>query len=128
MKKFGMFAAGVAVLALSITAFAGSEKKVTVEGTLVDGKCYAMNHENTGNDHGGMKGCGTMCLKGGAPAGVVTKDRKFYAILATAPPLADHVGGQVRVSGELLGGSLVPSKLEVSKEGKWEEVKLGASL
>jgi hypothetical protein len=128
MKKLGMLAAFVAALAFSIGAFAAAEKAVTIEGTLVDSKCYAMDNSLTGNDHGAVKGCGTMCLKAGTPAGILTKDKKFYAVLAPAPVLADHVGAQARVTGKLMNGSIAASKVEIEKGGKWEEVKLGAMM
>jgi hypothetical protein len=39
-----------------------------------------------------------------------------------------HVGQTVRVSGSLHGGAILAEKVEVSKGGKWEEVKLGAMM
>ena len=90
----------ILVLALSMSAgmVVGQMKDSTVEGTLVDSKCFLAGNE-AGNDHGPMKNCGGMCLKGGTPAGLLTKDKKFHAIIAPAGALADHVGQTVRVTG-----------------------------
>ena len=52
------------------------------EGTLVDSKCYLADNSLTGNDHGAMKECGTICLKMGQPAGLVTPDKSFHPIIA----------------------------------------------
>lgn len=99
----------------------------TVEGTLVDSACY-LKDGATSNDHGPMKACGTMCLKGGTPAAVVTKDKKVHIIVAAAPALADHVGAVVRVTGEANGNAILASKVQVNKGGRWEEVKIGATM
>lgn len=109
-------------------AILGADKAVSVEGTLVDSKCYLKDNSLTGNDHGPMKQSGTMCLKAGTPAAVLTKDKKFHAIIAPSSALAEHVGEKVRVNGSLHNGSILADKIEVSKEGKWEEVKLGAMM
>lgn len=99
----------------------------TVEGTLVDAKCYLGAGEK-GNDHGPMKGCGTMCLQGGSTAGIVTKTGTFHALIAPAPALADYVGLTVRASGTEANGALLPKKLEVNKAGRWQEVKLSGMM
>lgn len=100
----------------------------TVEGTLVDSKCYLSDTSLKSNDHGAMTECGTMCLKGGTPAAVLTKDGKFHPIIAASIPLAPHVGQTVRVNGTLHNGAILAKKVEVNRNGKWEEVKLGAMM
>jgi hypothetical protein len=117
----------VVMLAAAALAFAADDKPVTLEGTLVDSACYLKGGE-TGNDHGGMKDCGTMCLKGGTPGGVLTKDKKFHAVIAPSTALAPHVGKAVRVTGTEHNGSLLASKVEVQKNGKWEPVKLSPMM
>ncbi len=106
----------------------GAEKPTTLEGTLVDSKCYLKDNANIGNDHGGMPECGTMCLKGGTPGGLVTANKKYHPIIASSHVLAPHVGQTIRVVGTLNGTAILPDKVEVKKEGKWEEVKLGAMM
>ena len=52
-------------------------KEVTVKGELVDMACY-MAHEGRGKKHGE---CGKMCVKNGAPLGLVTPDGKVYLLI-----------------------------------------------
>lgn len=101
---------------------------VTVEGTLVDSICY-LHDGAMDNDHGGMKDCGTMCLKNGAPAAVVTKDKQLHVIIAPSTALADYVGQMIRVTGEENGNAILATKAEVKgMDGKWTAVKLGSSM
>ncbi|MBI3669678.1 MAG: hypothetical protein HY237_07865 [Acidobacteria bacterium] len=127
MRKSVFLVLAVLALALAAGVYA-AEKAVTLEGTLVDSKCYLMDNSLTGNDHGQVKQCGTLCLKGGSPAALLTKDKKFHAILAPSLVLAPHVGQTVRVSGTLHNGAVAAQKVEVNQNGKWEEVKLGAMM
>ncbi len=127
MRKSVFLILAVLALALAAGVYA-AEKAVTLEGTLVDSKCYLMDNSLTGNDHGQVKQCGTLCLKGGTPAALLTKDKKFHAILAPSLVLAPHVGQTVRVSGTLHNGAVAAQKVEVNQNGKWEEVKLGAMM
>lgn len=116
------------LFAFTAAAISAGAADATVEGTLVDGKCYLSDNSLTGNDHGAMKECGTMCLKGGTPAAVLSKDKKFTAIIAPSIPLAPYVGQQVRVTGSQNGGSILAKKVEVNKGGKWQEVKLDVMM
>ena len=119
----------LAALALTLAvSVAWAQKEATLEGTLVDSKCYLKDNSLTGNDHGPVKECGTMCLKGGTPGGLLTKDKKFHAILAPSLVLAPYVGQTVRINGTLHNGAILASKVEVNKAGKWEEVKLGMMM
>ena len=113
--------------ALSACLYA-AEKAATWEGTLVDSSCYLKDNSLTGNDHMGVKECGTACLKGGSPAGLLTKDKKYHVIVAPAPPLAPYVGQEVRITGSMRGGGILADKAEVRKGGKWEEVNLKAMM
>ncbi len=127
MRKTGWFIAAAGALLLAAGLYA-AEQTVTIEGTLVDSKCYAMDNSLTGNDHGNVKECGTICLKAGTPGGVLTKDKKFHAVLASSHALAPYVGKTVRVEGSLMNGSIAAKKVEVNQNGKWEEVKLGEMM
>jgi len=127
MRKTAFLTLLAVVVAIAVGVSA-AEKAVTLEGTLVDSKCYLKDNSLTGNDHGPVKGCGTMCLKGGTPAALLTKDKKFHPIIASSTVLADYVGQTVRVSGTLHSGAILANKVEVSKDGKWEEVKLGMMM
>ena len=112
---------------LAIASGVSAQKAVSVEGTLVDSACY-LKGGATGNDHGTMKDCGKACLKGGTPGGVLTKDKKFHALIVPSGALADYVGQTVRVSGKETNGSILAEKVEVSRNGKWELVKLDAMM
>ncbi len=62
----------VRVLALCLLAWSflltvRAAEKSTWSGTLVDAYCYLQDNSNVGNDHSGMSGCGTQCLKNGRP-------------------------------------------------------------
>src|SRR3970040_2231728 len=98
MKNARLFVLLAFAVAVAFGLYA-AEKTVTLEGTLVDSKCYLKEHSLTGNDHGPMKECGTMCLKGGTPGALLTKAGKFHAVLAPSLVLAPHVGETVRISG-----------------------------
>jgi len=127
MRKLPYLILAAFVLALTVSV-ASAQKEATFEGTLVDSKCYLKDNSLTGNDHGPVKECGTMCLKGGTPGGLLTKDNKFHAILAPSLVLAPYVGQKVRINGTVHNGAILASKVEVNKDGKWEEVKLGAMM
>jgi hypothetical protein len=129
MKK-SLLLMGIAVLAL-IVAFsvsrAAAQKDASYDGTLVDSKCY-LAHNQTANDHGPNKNCGTLCLKGGTPGALLTSDKKFYPLLAPSTALAPYVGQQIRVTGSMVSGSINVSKVEVNQNGSWQEVKLAPSV
>ena len=118
----------VAAALLSALALYGAEKATTWEGTLVDSNCYLKDSSLTGNDHMGVKECGTTCLKQGLPAGILTKAKQYHVLVAPSLPLAPYVGQEVRVSGSLHHGAILADKVEVQKEGKWEEVKLKSMM
>ena len=127
MRKLGPFIVLAFVVAVALGVYA-AEKTVTLEGTLVDSKCYLKDNSLTGNDHGPVKECGTMCLKGGTPGALLTKDKKFHAVLAPSLILAPYVGQTVRINGTIHNGAVLANKIEVNKDGRWEEVKLGVMM
>src|SRR5688572_8944231 len=85
----------------------GGEKTATFQGTLVCSKCYLTDNSLTTNYHFPMKPCGTLCLQNSSPAGLVTKDKQFYVIVAPSKALAEHVGRQTQVNGSLYGNALL---------------------
>jgi len=128
MKKRIALLALVLVLGVGVgAALAGSAEGKTVEGTLVDTKCYLAFGAKT-NDHGSMPGCGTACAKGGNPVGVLTGEGKYYTLGTSATMLADHVGKTVRAAGDVKEGVLLPKKLEVKEGNAWKEIKLGPTM
>ena len=100
-------------------------KEKTVEGELVDTKCYM----------GGAKGeshqmCAIACAKSGLPVGVAAKDGKVYNLLVIAPGLADHMSKRVKVTGEYHAESqsIKPTKILVKNGNKWTEVAIPKSM
>lgn len=102
----------------------GKAKKTTLTGTLVDVACY-LDDGDTGNDHGGMKACGTECLKGGSPAGLLV-GKKLYIVAFPASAFAEYVGQKLEMTGSVYGGTnLIPNKAAVvDKDGKKKEINL----
>ena len=75
---------------------------MTVTGTLVDTKCYGMDHANTGNDHGGMAGCGTACTSLGIPVALLEGGEAggtAHVLLVSVTGLAEHIAKEARVTG-----------------------------
>jgi hypothetical protein len=122
MKSLSFLAFCAFALAMVVAVRAAD--KTTWTGTLVDGYCYLQDHSNVGNEHSGVAGCGTLCLKNGRPAGLLTADKKFYTLAVAAPSLAKYVGQPIRVSGDLYGEVIVPNKVEVKQGAKWVAVNV----
>ncbi len=127
MRKVGILLLVAIVFSVVVGLYA-AEKAVTLEGTLVDSKCYLRDNSLTGNDHGAVKGCGTICLKAGTPGALLTKDGKFHAILASTITLAPYVGQTIRVHGTLVSGAINAQNIEVNQDGKWQPIKLDAMM
>jgi hypothetical protein len=120
--KMRILSVVAAVLALVLVARAADKGSWT--GTLVDVYCYLQDDSNVGNEHSGMKTCGTDCLRNGRPAGLVTPDKKFYILVAPSPALAKYVGEPIRVTGQMINGTIVADKVEVKKSAKWEAIDI----
>jgi len=78
---------GVSFLILTIFtfqfAFAGGDK-VTIEGELVDTKCY-LGMGAKGEDH---QGCAVKCAESGIPLGVLEEDGQVHVVLTVTPEIA----------------------------------------
>jgi hypothetical protein len=74
----------VSILLLGVGLFAQATPATTIEGTLVDGRCYMMNPANSGDADGNTKACGMLCLNSGAPAAVLTADKQFHPLTTFA--------------------------------------------
>lgn len=125
MKKLAI---GIACMFFAATALFAAPKSVVLQGTLVDSNCYLKDNALTGNDHMGVKQCGTACLKMGLPAGILTRTKQFHVLVAPAPALAPYVGDPVRVTGTLHNGAVQVEKAEVRTNGKWQEVQLKSMM
>lgn len=125
MKKVSI---AFACLLFAAAALYAAPKATVWQGTLVDSNCYLKDHALTGNDHMGVKECGTACLKMGYPAGILTKAHQYHALVAPSIALAPYVGQDVRVSGSLHNGAIQVEKVEVRQNGKWQEVQLKSMM
>lgn len=94
----------------------------------MDSNCYLKDHALTGNDHMGVKQCGMLCLKTGLPAGILTRTGQLHVLVALSIALAPYVGEQVRVTGTMHNEAIQAEKVEVRKNGKWEEVQLKSMM
>ncbi len=107
-------------LATTVWAQAKAEDK-TLEGELIDMWCFSKG----GSKGDGHAGCGEKCAKTGIPTGVLVEE-KATTIVTNPEPLASSMGRTVRVTGKYNADTnvILPSKVEVKKDEKWEEVKL----
>lgn len=122
----------MAVLAFALLLFAQEKKEMkaeTIMGTLVDLNCYAKGGFLT-NDHGGMKGCGTACVKGGLPVAVVDANKKVHFLGVASVGYADYVGKEVRFTGShgQHADVFLPEKFEVKDGDKWMEKSLPKNM
>ena len=126
MWKFRFTAVLLAAL-LVAPALLGAQGGTTVEGTLVDSKCFLGMGEKD-DDHGNMAACGAMCLTDGQPAGLVTSDDTFHVLVVSSTALAGHVGHTLRVTGMVKNGTLIVTKAEMNANGRYSEIKLGSMM
>ena len=112
-------------------------KPETVQGTIVDMKCYSMMAENIGDDHmtpkGKMPACATACAKMGIPVGILVSGKDSDDLLVIITPssaLSDHMAKQAKITGTkaLSGHGIIPDKIMVKSGNKWEEVKIATMM
>ncbi len=88
MKRRGIFTLTLVLTMGVAVALSGGEGK-TIEGTLVDTKCYSMDARNVSNDHVTPKGtlpkCATACANMGIPVAILTAGGKVYTLAVPAP-------------------------------------------
>jgi hypothetical protein len=94
---------------------AAAEKSVT--GEVVDLMCY-VDHGAMGEKHAG---CGTKCIKGGGPVGIVENGKAYLVVGAHKPindELADSCGKTVTLKGKVAerGGMVMLENAEVVKK------------
>jgi hypothetical protein len=103
----------------AMVARAADEK--TVEGELVDMKCFAKQ----GAKGEGHMSCAKKCMAEGNPAGILV-DGKAWTIAADSRQLADYAAKPIRITGAVNtdAQTVVPSKIEVKDGDNWKEVKI----
>lgn len=132
MKRLSLILLTGLILSLSVFFLvlqAGDKKggTVTIQGTLVDTKCYSMGAFVT-NDHYDMEGkklpnCATACAAMGIPVGVLDGEKKVHILASPANGYASWMAMEVRVTG-MYGKHapvFIPAKIEVKEKGKWVE-------
>jgi hypothetical protein len=123
--KIAVTACFIAALAFSPLAIAeeqhehgkdaAASKEVT--GEVVDMMCY-VDHNATGDKH---SACGTKCIKGGGPVGIV-ENGKAYLVVGEHKPineqLADSCGKTITLKGKLAerGGIAMIENAEIVKK------------
>jgi hypothetical protein len=77
-------------------------KEVTVEGILIDSKCYGMNPDNWAANHmtpkGEMSNCAQACANMGIPVGVLEGGKPggdVYLLVTPSIALADHMASAI---------------------------------
>lgn len=124
---------GIFVLVLQAGDKDKKMKAETVEGTLVDTKCYSIGAFLT-NEHlvGGKKmpSCATACAMMGIPVAVVDKDKNVHILAVPAQEYAKWMAMEIRVRGMpgKHAGVFIPEKLEVKENGKWVEKELPGTM
>jgi hypothetical protein len=105
----------IIVGALVLTAGGALAADQTWTGTISDKMC--------GRDHSKMGGkmsardCTLACAKGGAPY-VLVSDGKFYQLTNHDADVRTHAGHMVNVTGEVKGGTIRVSKIEMPSKGE----------
>ena len=124
--KVAVAAGFISALAFSPLALAAEQGKENLDasaskeitGEVVDMMCY-VDHNAMGEKHG--QSCGTKCIKGGGPVGIVS-DGKAYLIVGEHKPindqLAEYAGKTVTVKGKMAerGGVAMLENAEIIKK------------
>lgn len=121
---------------LAVAATMKMPAPITVEGKMVDSKCYGMasgmdmpamaiNDAHKMPDGNTVEGCGTACATMGIPVAVVEGGEAggdVYMIIGPAMGFAEYMAQEVKVEGEqAYPGAIIPSKLWVKEDGNWVE-------
>ena len=102
LKKIGKICFPV-LLFIALTSFIDKKgEPKTVTGEILDMKCYMTSGEK-GDGH---KECAAMCIKGGAPMGILADDGKVYLLIegknsGAFEEAKKHAGETVTVTGDL---------------------------
>lgn len=138
----------VAFLAVAATMKMPAPEPITVEGKLVDSKCYGMAtgmgmpEAGINDDHmvpkpdgdGMMKvaKCGTACATLGIPVAVLEGGEAggdVYVIIGPAGGFAEYMANDVKFEGEqAYPGAIIPSKFWVKEDGNWVEKALPGTM
>ena len=138
----------VALLAVAATMKMPTPEPITIEGKMVDSKCYGMatgmgmpeaaindNHMVPKPDGDGMMempNCGTACANMGIPVAVLEGGETggaVYVIIGPAGGFAEYMADEVKFEGEqAYPGAIIPSKFWVKEDGNWVEKDLPGTM
>ena len=128
----------IGVCLMAFTLNIGTPELATVQGKLIDTKCYGMNKMNSENTHKvpgkdgkmmDMPNCATACANMGIPTGVLSDDGKVTILVTPTNQLAEHMAKEARVTGKkVFDGGMIPEKIEVKEGNKWKEVQIGTMM
>lgn len=107
-RTFATLAVAAALLALPLARLEASSQSWT--GWIADDQCKA---KGSSADH---KACAERCFARGAKAILVTADEKVY-LLDNQDLAKQHVGYEVRVTGQLDGDSIQVESIEKAAGG-----------
>src|ERR1043166_2776335 len=128
--KIAVVTTSIAALSFAPLAFAQEPKhehgkqdltasaEKTVTGEIVDMMCY-VDHNATGEGHGSA--CGSKCIKGGGPVGIV-ENGKAYLVVGEHKPmndqLAESCGKTITLKGKFVerGGIAMLENAEMIKK------------
>lgn len=127
---------GVCLMAFTMTST--TPEMATIQGKLVDTKCYGMSEMNAENTHKvpGQEGkmmdmpkCATACANMGIPTGVLAEDGTVTILVTPTNQLAEHMAKEARITGQtVFNGGLIPEKVEVKEGNEWKEVQIGTMM
>lgn len=117
-------AALMLLIAMPSSSTAADPEVKTVEGELLDLRCYTARGAQ-GEAH---QACGTACAKRGLPIGVLNTDGKAYTLLVSSPAYADYINKDVRITGKVTNMLLSPTKMEVKDGDTWKAVELSKEM
>ena len=122
MKRTVKFFLAALIVGVVCATVASAEM---ITGELVDTACFAKQGAK-GPKH---KECAIECAKDGIPMGVLDESSGNVYVLALNPTsLSEYAASRARVTGKVSGHLIVPEKLEVEKEGTFQEVALPKSM
>ena len=102
LKQIGKISFPV-LLFIALTSFIDKKgEPKTVTGEILDMKCYM----TAGEKGDGHKECAAMCIKGGAPMGILADDGKVYLLIegknsGAFEEAKKHAGEMVTITGDL---------------------------
>src|SRR5690606_29079296 len=116
MKKLSMLAAAFMFVAAGAVQAGAAE---TWRGTITDSMCgvkhSADKHGDKAADH---RACVEQCIKGGGEYVAVVGGKPMKIANQSFEGLATHAAHEVLLTGEIKGGAIVVSKIEMPKTDK----------